>query len=117
MWLLVLLFVLWSAASSFAESGFPGKSERRSNFFNPSTLVAPDNPLNPAEKYPAPANTPNPRYRSDPSNPTNPANRFIPSNPFNPANEYNPQNPLNPADGYRPGRPFSPLDRPSGSDR
>lgn len=109
MWSLVLLFFLCSLAPGFAESGSPGKYERRSNLFSPSKLFAPDNPLNPTEKYPAPANTPNPRYRSDPSNPTNPANRFIPSNPFNPANEYNPQNPLNPANSSSPDRPFAPL--------
>ena len=66
---------------------------------------------NPAPKYPAPVNTPNPGYRYDPNNPTNPANRYIPSNPFNPANEYNPQNPMNPANRYDPGTPFRPLNR------
>ena len=52
MWPLVLLFLLWSAASSFAESGSPGKYERHSNLFNPAKLFAPDNPLNPEPTKP-----------------------------------------------------------------
>ena len=111
MWPLVLLFLLFSAVPSFAESGIPEKYERESSLFDPAKLFSPDNPLNPAQKYPAPVNTPNPGYRYDPNNPTNPANRYIPSNPFNPANEYNPQNPMNPANRYDPGTPFRPLNR------
>lgn len=117
MWPLALCFFLCSAVSSFAEPGSPGKYGRHSNLFDPAKLFAPDNPLSPAEKYQAPMNTPNLRYRFEPNNPTNPETRYIPSNPFNPTNEYNPQNPLNPAEGYSPGRTFSPLDRSSGSDR
>ncbi len=104
-WPLVLFFFLCSAASSFAEPGSPGKYGRHSNLLNPATLFAPDNPLNQAEKYQAPANTPNLRYRFDPNNPTNPETRYIPSNPFTPANRSNPT------------MPFVPFNRPSGSDR
>ncbi|MDE3042596.1 MAG: hypothetical protein KGJ82_18775 [Nitrospirota bacterium] len=61
MWLLILLFLI--TAPAWAESGFPEKYERDSNLFNPAKLFSPDNPLNPAQKYPPPDNTPNPGYR------------------------------------------------------
>jgi hypothetical protein len=112
MWPLALFFFLCSAASGFAEPGSPGKYGRHSNLFDPAKLFAPDNPLNPAEKYPAPMNTPNPRYRSDPNNPANPETRYMPSNPFNPANQFNQENPLSPANRSNPTMPFEPLNRP-----
>jgi hypothetical protein len=108
MWVVWFLVCLLFAVPAIAETGFSEKYERD---YSPMNQYRSDNPLNPAQTYPAPDNSFIPAHRYDPSNPTNPANRYIPNNPFNPANQSNPQNPLNPANGYNPTTPFQSLNR------
>lgn len=119
MWIVVLFLLplLFSDMPALAESGLEEKYGREHILFNQTNLSAPDNPLNPAQKYPAPANTPNPRFRFDPNNPTNPETRYIPNNPFNPANQFNQDSPLSPANRANPAMPPAPLTRPYGSQR
>ena len=119
MWIVVLLLLslLISFIPALADPGFDEKYPRDYHIFSPANQYALDNPLNPAQKYPAPANTPNPRSRFDPNNPTNPETRYIPNNPFNPATQFNQDSPLSPANRSNPALPFAPLNRPHESHR